>query len=63
MIKKDIAADVWELIRKAYRIDASTPQSERQEAFIKSVVEYIESASSSCSCGKKCDKEKPCCKK
>jgi hypothetical protein len=41
--KEEIGSDIWEIMRKVYQISEVSPQSQKQEAFINSVVEYIDS--------------------
>jgi hypothetical protein len=40
--KKEIANDIWEIIRAVYSINAASAQSEKQEQLITQIVEYID---------------------
>ena len=59
--KKEIAADLWEIMRSVYSINEVAPQSEKQELLITQIVEYID-ANLSTRRKKQDTKEKPCLK-
>jgi hypothetical protein len=41
--RREITNDLWSIMRKVYSISENTPQSQKQEELIESIVEYIDS--------------------
>jgi hypothetical protein len=42
--KKDIVNDIWAIMCKVYRIGPDVVKSEKQELFIKEIVEYMDNS-------------------
>jgi hypothetical protein len=42
--KRQIAKDVWDIMRKVYAINVPAPQSAKQELLINTVADYVEAA-------------------
>lgn len=61
--KKEIANDIWDMMREVYQINICAPQSEKQTQFIDKVVEYIDANLSTRRKKQPDDKEKECSKK
>ena len=40
--KKEIANDIWDIMRRVYGISEVTPQSDKQSQFVEDVVTYID---------------------
>jgi hypothetical protein len=40
--KREIANDLWDIMRKVYNINELSPQSDKQEELLTTIVEYID---------------------
>lgn len=58
--KREIASDIWDIMRQVYKINAASDQSDKQEELITKIVEYIDANLSTRR--KKQVKEKECLK-